>query len=109
LDRPLLWADEAQTGIGARGVLRTGIPTAFDGRNAGVIDSGRTLDEHLVFKQIPWLAFYVGAASTAPFGDDTAGLRTLFALIGVLAFVPVHALLRRRVRLPALMATLVLL
>lgn len=109
LDRPLLWADEAQTGIGARGILRTGIPTAFDGRNAAVIDSGRTLDEHLVFKQIPWLGFYVGAASTALFGDDTGGLRMAFALLGLLAFVPVYALLRTRVRLPALMAALVLL
>jgi hypothetical protein len=109
LDRPLIWADEAQTGIGARNVLRSGIPTAFDGRNAAVIDSGRTLDQSLRFKQIPWLSFYVGAASIALFGDEAAGLRTLFALLGLLAFVPLHALLRRRVRMPALMTALVLL
>ena len=109
LDRPLLWADEAQTGIGARNVLRTGVPTAFDGRNAAVIDSGRTLDERLLFKQIPWAGFYVGAASTALFGDDTGGLRTLFAVIGVLAAVPLWALLRTRVRWPAPMTALVLL
>ena len=109
LDRPMLWADEAQTGIGARNVLHDGLPTAFDGRNAAVIDSGRTLDLSLRFKQIPWVSFYVGAASVALFGDDAAGLRTLFALLGLLAFVPLRAVLRPRVRMPSLAAALVLL
>ena len=109
LDRPLLWADEAQTGIGARSVLHAGYPSAFDGRNAAVIDNGRTLDTQLSFKQIPWLSFYVGAASMALFGDDTAGLRALFALLGVLAVFPLRALLAGRTRQPCLLATLLLL
>ncbi|MFM2293711.1 MAG: hypothetical protein RLZZ350_124, partial [Verrucomicrobiota bacterium] len=109
LDRPLLWADEAQTGIAARNILHFGYPTAFDGRNAAVIDSGRTLDQQLRYKQIPWLHFYVGATSLAIFGNDTAGLRTLFALIGVLAFFPIYAALKARINFPGLLAALVLL
>ena len=54
LDRPLLWIDEAQTGIAARNILHHGHPTAFDGRNAALCDNGRTLDTNLLFKQLPW-------------------------------------------------------
>ncbi|MGP8197931.1 MAG: ArnT family glycosyltransferase [Limisphaerales bacterium] len=109
LDRPLLWIDEAQTGIAARNILHHGHPTAFDGRNAALCDNGRTLDTNLLFKQLPWFQYYVGAASTALFGNDTAGARALFAAAGMLAFFPLYAVLKPRLRHPAFIAALILL
>ena len=109
LDRPLLWLDEAQTGVVARNILHCGIPSAFDGRNAALCATGRTIDTELRFKQIPWLQFYVGAASAALFGSDTGGARVLFAVAGILAFFPLYAVLKPRLRQPAFMAALALL
>ena len=108
LDRPLLWVDEAQTGIAARNILRFGYPTAFDGRNAAVVDSGRTLSRNLVFKQIPWAHHYLGAASVALFGDSEFGLRALFAAVGLLAFFPIYAVLKTRLKFPSLVTVLIL-
>jgi len=109
LDRPLLWIDEAQTGIAARNILEFGHPTAFDGRNAALCDNGRTLDTNLLFKQLPWFHYYVGAASMALFGNDTTGARALFAVAGILAFFPLYAVLKSRLRHPAFVAALILL
>ena len=109
LDRPLLWGDEAGTGIAARNILHFGYPTVFDGRNAAVCDDGQTLDRNLLIKQIPWAQYYLAAASLAVFGNDTAGLRTLFALVGVLTFFPIYSVLKPRLRFPGLMAVLILL
>ena len=109
LGQPQLWADEADTGILARNTLRFGTPTAFDGRNISLADDGAQLNQGLLSKKIPWVQYYVGALSLAVFGDDTAGLRTLFALIGLLAFFPIEAVLRSRVRHPDLLAALALL
>jgi hypothetical protein len=91
LGHPLLWADEADTGIFARNVLRSGYPTAFDGRNVSLADDGAQLNRTLLSKKIPWVQYYVGALSLAACGDDTAGLRALFALAGLLAFFPLQA------------------
>jgi hypothetical protein len=109
LGHPLLWADEADTGILSRNVLRSGYPTAFDGRNVSLADDGAQLNQHLLSKKIPWVQYYVGALSLAIFGNDTAGLRALFALCGLLAFFPIRAVLRDRVRYPDLVAALALL
>ena len=109
LGQPLLWSDEADTGILARNVLRVGYPTAFDGHNLSLADDGAQLNQGLLSKKIPWVQYYVGALSLAVFGDDTAGLRTLFALLGLLAFFPIERVLRGRVRYPDLMAALALL
>src|ERR1700689_4282048 len=86
LGHPLLWADEADTGILARNVLRFGTPTAFDGRNISLADDGAQLNRTLLSKKIPWVQYYVGALSLAVFGNDTGGLRVLFALCGLLSF-----------------------
>lgn len=109
LDRPLLWDDEADTGIFARNTLRAGVPIAYDGRNVAVYDNGNQLNHALLSQKTPWAQYYVGALSLTLFGDDTAGLRTLFALAGLLAFIPIHAVLKRHSRYPELLATLALL
>ncbi len=109
LGQPLLWADEADTGIFARNVLRSGYPTAYDGRNISVADDGAQLSRGFLSKKIPWVQYYVGAASLALAGNDTAGLRLGFALLGVLTFFPLQAALRRVVPHPDLLAALALL
>lgn len=109
LGRTPLWSDEADTGNEARGILRTGLPTAFDGRNLSLFDDGSQLNRAFLSKKIPWLQYYLGAASLAAFGDSTRGLRTGFALCGLLAFLPLYGLLRRQVRRPALATALILL
>ena len=106
LDRPLLWGDEADTGIFARNVLRSGYPVAYDGRNIRLFAEGSQVSRDLVCKKVPWVSLYLGAASLAVFGDSTAGLRTLFALVGVLSFFPIYAVLRTRVRCPEFVTAL---
>jgi hypothetical protein len=109
LDRPLLWGDEGHTAAMARGILRTGVPTAFDGRNLVLFDIRAGLNRHLVSREVPWVQWYVGAASMAVFGRTTAGVRILFALAAVAAFLPLRAALRGKVRMPELTAALALL
>jgi uncharacterized membrane protein YhaH (DUF805 family) len=108
LDRPLLWGDEAHTGVVARSILRSGLPSAFDGRNVTLYDDGAQLNRQLLYKQVPWVQWYVGALSLALFGDTTAGLRVLFALAGLLAYLPLWAVLARRVKHPEIVAALAL-
>jgi hypothetical protein len=109
LDRPLLWSDEADTGLGARSVLRSGCPMAYDGRNVIIYENGSQLNRNLLCKKIPWLQYYLAAASLAVFGNNTAGLRCLFALVGVLAFFPIYSFLKSRVKYPDVIAALILL
>jgi hypothetical protein len=109
LDRPLLWGDEGHTAAMARGILRSGVPSAFDGRNLLLFDIRAGLNTHLVSKEVPWVQWYAAAVSMALFGATTAGVRAVFALSGVLAFIPLWAALRGRVKLPELVAALALL
>src|SRR5260221_9055501 len=97
LDKPPLWGDEADTGIFARNALHTGLPVAYDNRNVTMYNFGIQLNARDLWRTIPWIQYYVGAASLAIFGDTTAGLRILFALIGLTAFFPIWAVLRSRV------------
>jgi hypothetical protein len=109
LDRPLLWGDEAETGNGARRALRLGYPTGYDERNLSLYENGAQYNRDFVTQKIPWIQYYVGALSLTLFGDGTAGLRALFVFIGLLAFFPIRAVLRPRVRFPDLIAGLALL
>jgi hypothetical protein len=109
IDRPLLWDDEAETGVVARNILRSGYPIASDGRNVTIYDGGAELNGSLVFKRIPWSQYYLGALSLLIFGNSTLGLRVLFALCGVLSFFPIYAILKSRLKYPATLTTLILL
>jgi hypothetical protein len=109
IDRPLLWDDEAETGVVARNILRTGYPTASDGRNVTLYDNGAELNGNLVFKRIPWIQYYLGALSLLVFGNNTAGLRVLFVFSGILAFFPIYAILRPRLKYPSFLTALTLL
>ncbi|HEY2881100.1 MAG TPA: hypothetical protein VGJ15_01675 [Pirellulales bacterium] len=110
LDQPMLWGDEADTGIFARNVLRCGVPAAYDSRNVSIYENGAQLSRNLLLsKKIPWVQYYVGAASLAIFGNTTAGLRALFAVIGLVSFFPIWAILKRKVAWPEVFAAIALL
>ncbi len=109
IDKPPLWGDEADTGIAARNILRCGYPTVCDGRNVSIFENGSQLNRSLLSKKIPWIQYYLGAASLLIFGNNTTGLRLLFAFAGILAFFPIYAILKPRLRYPAILTTLTLL
>jgi hypothetical protein len=108
LDRSFLWGDEADTGIEARNILRSGYPIAYDGRNVSIFENGTQLNRNLVCKKLPWSQYYLGALSLLAFGDNALGLRVLFIFSGILAFFPIYALLKTRQRFPAILTALVL-
>ena len=108
IDRPLLWGDEADTGVYARNILTYGYPTSYDGRNLSLYKNGYMVNKNFLRKNIPWMQFYIGALSLSIFGNDTAGLRILFALIGLAAFFPIYNVLKSQVKYPAIIAGLVL-
>src|SRR5262249_43505790 len=85
------------------------VPVATDGRNISIYDGGAELNDKLLVLKLPWVQFYWGALSLALFGDDTAGLRALFALAGLLALFPLWSVLRGRLPSPLLLATAMLL
>lgn len=97
LGTPGLWGDEADTGNFARSVLRGGLPRALGGDNPLVYGDCVQLGEGFLSRRLPWVQYYLGAASTAVFGDHPAGLRRLFALLGALGALPLYALVRGRV------------
>jgi hypothetical protein len=109
LGSPSLWGDEADTANFARSVLRTGLPRALLGENALAYGDCYQLGGPLLSRQLPWVQYYVGAASIALFGDDAAGVRRLFALFGALSFLPLWWALRPRTRAAPALAALVLL
>lgn len=109
LDRPLLWGDEADTGVFARNVLRFGYPVAYDGRNVTVCSGEAQVSKDLlVEKYIPWVQHYLAAISLASFGDSTRGLRLIFAIIGVISFFPIYQILKTRVKFPIILTLLIL-
>ena len=109
LDRPLLWGDEAGTAIFGRSILRNSVPVGFDGRNLAVFGNCSAVSKSLLSKKIPWVQYYTAALSLSLFGESTRGARLLFALIGVAAFFPLRAVLRKKSRYPELITTIVLL
>ena len=110
LDRPLLWGDEADTGLFARNVLQFGYPIAYDGRNVPICSGESQVSRNLlVEKYIPWVQHYLAAISLKSFGNNTRGLRFIFAIIGVISFFPIyHILRRRRVKFPIILTLMIL-
>jgi 4-amino-4-deoxy-L-arabinose transferase-like glycosyltransferase len=109
LDSPYLWGDEGDTGAFSHSVLQSGLPRALVGQNVLAYDNCSQLSTSLESRRLPMVQYYVGAASIRLFGDSTAGLRRLFALIGALSFVPVYLLLRRRTNAAPLVVAVLLL
>jgi len=90
-----LWADEADTAVFARSILKTGLPTAWDGTTFTDSDSGRRLASNLVLVGTPWVPYYVTAASLALFGETSFAARFPFALAGLATLLLLYALVLR--------------
>ncbi|NDC53851.1 MAG: hypothetical protein EBZ74_06055 [Planctomycetia bacterium] len=97
-----LWGDEGDTGWFSRTTLATGVPSAVFEENVSASSNCYQLSRDLLSRQLPWLQYYIGAASIGMFGADTSGLRRLFAIAGALSAVPMYLMVRPRNTLPAL-------
>ncbi|MFO0946357.1 MAG: glycosyltransferase family 39 protein [Planctomycetota bacterium] len=109
LDMPVLWNDEADTAVTGRNVLIHGYPVAHDGRNVLVFGNCMGVSVDLQPRTLPPVQYYVAAAGIHLFGDNARGVRVPFALIGILAFFPLCALLRPLTPNVVVYATLLLL
>jgi len=89
-----LWEDEADTVMLARNILRSGLPTAWDGLTFTDNDFGpriapRLFGADFVMVGTPRLPYDLAAASMAVFGESPAAARLPFAADG-LATVLLH-------------------
>lgn len=94
LDQSALWLDEAQTGFVAQGVLATGWPMAYDGRQL-IPDPAPYYNEKLLWVEHPWLQFYLVALSFKLFGVNPTSARVPFVLIGLLTGLFLYVTTRR--------------
>src|SRR3990172_12838795 len=83
LGRDSLWADEGDTAVLAGSILKSGVPTAWDGVTFTDSDFGARLNDDLVMVSHPWLQYYLTAASLALFGHSAFAARLPFAPPGV--------------------------
>ncbi len=77
-----LWQDEAECALVARGILRTGLPVAWDGRLFATGAFGVEVTDSFLWAWTPWAMHYLAAAGMAVFGQTSLGARLPFALLG---------------------------
>jgi hypothetical protein len=87
-----LWADEGDTAVLARNILKSGLPRAWDGVTFMDSDFGARLNDRLVMVSSPWLQYYVAAASFLALGENTMAARLPFAIAGWLTIFVVYRL-----------------
>ncbi|HEX5068693.1 MAG TPA: glycosyltransferase family 39 protein [Vicinamibacterales bacterium] len=87
-----LWADEGDTAVLARNILRSGVPTAWDGVTFTDSDFGSRVNDDLVMVSHPWLPYYLTAGSFALFGESPWSARLPFALCGLATIAVVYAM-----------------
>ncbi|HZR78875.1 MAG TPA: glycosyltransferase family 39 protein [Chthoniobacterales bacterium] len=85
-----LWADEGDTAVLARNILKSGVPSAWDGVTFMDSDFGARVNDRLVMVSSPWLQYYLTAASFLVFGQNTIAARLPFALAGLLTILLVY-------------------
>lgn len=95
LGETALWQDEAETAVLARNVLKFGVPKVHDGLNLVSQNQGRDHDERLLMNHLPWLPFYLTAASLALLGESAFAARAPFAALGLLNVFLLYRLMRR--------------
>jgi 4-amino-4-deoxy-L-arabinose transferase-like glycosyltransferase len=98
LGRDYLWADEGDTAVLAKSILKFGVPTAWDGVSFIDADFGARLNDSLVMVSHPWLQYYVTAVSFALFGEAVWAARLPFALSGLATMALVYATVFRATR-----------
>jgi len=85
-----LWADEGDTAVLARNILKSGVPSAWDGVTFMDSDFGARVNDHLVMVSSPWLQYYLTAASFLVIGQNTIAARLPFAIAGLLTVLAVY-------------------
>jgi Dolichyl-phosphate-mannose-protein mannosyltransferase len=105
-----LWADEGDTAVLARNVVKFGFPRAWDGTTFMDSDFGARENSDLVMVSSPWLQYYVTAISFVLFGQNTFAARFPFALVGLLTIAFAYRLVFRATgdRRAALCATILM-
>ena len=109
LGTPVLWGDEADTGVFANNVLQYGYPYCYDGRNLTFYGGGIVHSKKLINVLVSWFPFYVGALSVQLFGQSAFGLRALFVVFATLSFLPLYGILKKNYYNPLLLSILFLL
>ena len=87
LDKPLLWADEAETALIGRNTMRFGYPTPWDGTTLVTQQEGadaHQIGDALVWTWHPPLQYYLIGISFKLFGESPWSARVPFALFGFL-------------------------
>ena len=98
LGREYLWADEGDTAVLARNILKFGVPKAWDGVTFVDSDLGKRLNGDLVMVSHPWLQYYLTAGSFLLFGENTFAARFPFALSGLAAILLTYIVVFRQTR-----------
>lgn len=93
-----LWADEGDTAVLARSILRFGVPSAWDGVTFTDSDFGARLNSDLVMVSHPWLPYYLTAGSFAIFGESPWAARLPFALCGLATIAVVYVMVFQTTR-----------
>jgi hypothetical protein len=96
LDHRPLWQDEAETACLARNVLRTGLPSVFDGKNLISQEEGGEFGQDHIWRWSPWVQIYTAALAFRLGGFETAVARFPFALMGLISILMTYALIRSR-------------
>ena len=109
IGKPVLWGDEADTGVFSHNILLYGYPFSFDGRNLTFYEGGIVHSKKLINALVSWFPFYVGALSLKIFGESAAGLRALFVFFGALTFIPFYKIIKKKYENPFLYSTILLL
>jgi len=89
-----LWDDEAETALGAKGVLATGDTTALIGKNIDARRGGINL-RNMADRLTPPLPTYITAFSFKLGGENAFFARLPFAVFGLLSILLLLRLLRR--------------
>ncbi len=87
-----LWLDESYTAIFAKNILKSGVPTAYDGQSIHTRMNGNDFNEKLLNIIHPWLHYYIIAFSFKLFGVGTTAARIPSILFGLLSIIGVYKL-----------------
>ncbi len=93
-----LWADEAEAGLLARAILRTGLPRTWDGRLFTTTFYGHESTDSMLWQWHPWGSFYLAAVGLALAGDSPLGARLPMALLGCASIGLTYVVARRLVQ-----------
>jgi len=85
------WDDEALTAVYGRNLINTGTLIGWDGQNLMGYGMRALLNEDMISTYAPPLQYLVSGLSLKIFGDNPAGGRSLFVLVGLFSIPLVAA------------------